>query len=271
MSALTRPVRSYPLVAFAVLACLFGWLFFIAAALGAAVAPTGNPLGPIIAAALVAACLGREELRAWGRQLATFRCPFRWYALAFAAPIAILVASVLANAAFGAPLPTAAQLAGWTELPLTFVVFLVVIGIGEEAGWTAFAAPRLLGRHPFLMAWVILSAMRIVWHLPLMISGELPLVLGIAGNAAFQFLLLWVFLRSGGVWWLAAIWHATLNTVGSEFLFLMVAGADRARLGVLMSAGYVLLAALIYLVDRRRLAADGLTRLQPAAKLPIAD
>ena len=35
-------------------------------------------------------------------------------------------------------------------LPATFVVMLVMVGIGEEAGWTAFAAPLLLRRHGIL-------------------------------------------------------------------------------------------------------------------------
>ena len=56
--------------------------------------------------------------------------------------------------------------------PVIFVVNLVLIGIGEEAGWTAFAAPLLLRRHGLLGAWAILAALRILWHLPLMLTGS---------------------------------------------------------------------------------------------------
>jgi hypothetical protein len=103
-----------------------------------------------------------------------------------------------------------------------------------------------------MSAWAILSAIRVFWHLPLMLTGELPWVLGVVGNVAFQFLLLWVFVRTG-VWLLAGIWHAVLNTVSGNFVFPMVQGADQVRLGVLMSVAYVLVAAVVYRADHSRL------------------
>jgi len=47
--------------------------------------------------------------------------------------------------------------------------------------------------------------------------------------------------------------HAVLNTVGAHFFFRMVQGEDQARLGLLMTIVYVLVAAAVLLVDRRRL------------------
>jgi membrane protease YdiL (CAAX protease family) len=224
-------------------------MFIIAAALRGGDASGQFPLGPIIAAAIVAAGLGRAGLRQWGRRLATLRAAPRWYLVAFLAPVAILVAAVLANSAFGAPLPTADQLAGWTALGPTFVGMLIGIGIGEEAGWTAFAAPILLERHGLIKAWLVLAAIRTIWHLPLLIQGDLSLTLGIGGNFAFQFLVLWLFQRTD-VWFLAAIWHAVLNTVGGNFVFRMVDGPDQARLGTLMVAGYWLLVIAVLALDR---------------------
>jgi len=252
MTALVRPIRAYPLICFFILACLFGWVTFIAWALGADVTPDGNPLGPLVAAAIVAASLGRAGLKEWGRWLRTFRAGLRWYVLALVAPIAIIMAVVLANTAFGAPLPTSPQLAAWVDIPGTFLVFLILVGLGEETGWTAFVTPRLLRRHPFITAWLILSAMRVIWHLPLMLHGDLSWALGIGGNIAFQFLMLWLFQRTR-VWFLAAIWHAMLNATSGKFFFQMVQGEDQARLGLLMTAGYILVAAVVLLVDRRNL------------------
>lgn len=85
-----------------------------------------------------------------------------------------------------------------------------------------------------MTTWVILSAIRVFWHLPLMLTGQLSWMLGIVGNIAFHFLMLWIFLRTG-VWVLAGIWHAVLNTVSGSFFFQMVQGANQARHGVLMS------------------------------------
>lgn len=55
MNTILRPVRSYPIVFFTILACLFGWVYFIAYAFGADIIPDGMPLGPIIATVIVSA------------------------------------------------------------------------------------------------------------------------------------------------------------------------------------------------------------------------
>ena len=75
----------------------------------------------------------------------------------------------------------------------------------------------------------MLAAIRVLWHLPLMLSGSLPWVLGVGGNIAFQLLMMWMFVRTGGAWFLAAIWHSTLNALGGLFFFQMVEGPDKAQ------------------------------------------
>ena len=251
-----------PLAFFVILACLLGWMPYIFSALGAADiaaalgdngSPTNLPFGPLVAAAIVSAFLGRAGLKNWWRRLTTFRAAPGWYILAFVAPVVIVSAAVLANSALGAPLPTASQLSKWTDLPGLFVVYLIFVGIGEEAAWTAFAAPLVLSRHKFINAWLILAAIRVFWHLPLMITGQLPWTMGIGGNIAFQFLMLWLFRRSSGVWLLAAVWHAMLNATSGGFFFQMVQGPDQARLGLLFTAAYVLVAAAVYLFDHSNL------------------
>lgn len=244
-------VRRFPIISFVVLACLLGWLRYIAAFFGLGSNPVNLPLAPLAAALVVTACQGRTELRTWGRKLRSWRAAPKWYLLAVLAPAAVHVINVLVNHALGAPLPTLAQLAGLPGVLASFVVLLVLIGVGEEAGWMAFAAPILLRRHRLLVAWVLASAMRILWHLPLMLSGNLPWVLGIVGNAAFTMVLLQVFTASGGRWTLTAAWHASLNVFGGGFFFLMVTGQDNARLGYLLTAAYAVVAAVTYFAGGR--------------------
>ncbi len=248
----TRLVRTYPISSFAALACLFGWGIYIAAALGFGSDPDNMPLGPALAALVVASCQGREQLKAWGRRLRQWRVAPKWYALAILVPITIHVVDVLVNHLFGAALPTLAQLSHWPEIPVTFAAMLLLVGIGEEAGWTAFAAPILLRRHGILGAWLVLSVVRIAWHLPLMLNGEMPWVVGIVGNAAFEMIVLQLFVATGGRWCLAAVWHATLNAFGGAFFFTMVTGADQDRLGLLLSGAYALVAVLAVVLARRR-------------------
>jgi len=253
MIAILRPIRNYPIVAFAILACLIGWVQIIAYAFGAKIVPDAIPLGPIVAAFIVAACLGRDELKEWGRRLITFRAGIGWYALAFIAPIVIITIVALANYALGATPPTDSQLAIWTDLPGAFIFLLIFVGIGEEAGWTAFAAPMLLRHNSFMKSWLILSAMRVLWHIPLMLTGDLPWVLGTFGNIAFQFLILWIFQRSNQGWFLAVLSHAILDTVGGNFFFRLLDGTDQAHLAILMSTGFAIIALTVYFLDRRGL------------------
>jgi hypothetical protein len=182
-------------------------------------------------------------------------------------PIIIITVAPLFNYALGATLPTPSQIAIWTELPGTFVFFLIFVGIGEEAGWTAFAAPLLLRQNYFIKTWLILSAIRVLWHVPLMVSGDLSWVLGIGGNIAFQFLVLWLFLRADQCWFPAAIWHAVLNTFGGKFFFQLVQGNDEALLGMLMTAGYVIVAIAVFLFDRRGL--DRIKKVNQQDQQPV--
>jgi membrane protease YdiL (CAAX protease family) len=251
-----RPIRTYPLTTFGILACLFGWMFGIASVFRGNPAPNQFPLGPLIAAAVVSLCLGRAGLTAWWRNLRIVWVAPRWWLLAVLAPTGLIIVAVLANAAMGAPLPTGEQLAGWTNLPGEILGVFLMIGIGEEAGWTAFASPRLLARYRFLIAFAIIATIRVIWHIPLMVNGDLPPLIGIVANAGFQFLVLWAFLRSGGGWLLAAIWHTMQNTVGGLFFFRMVEGADRARLGVFLTVVYWLAVGAVLLIDRKLLRSE---------------
>ncbi len=256
MTTPAQLVRRHPISAFAVLACFFGWLPYELAAVGVGSNPENFPLGPVIAALVVTSCQGREALFAWGRSLRRWAASPWLYALAFVAPALLQVAIVLVNHSLGAPLPTAAQLGAWPEVPVTFLAMLVLVGLGEEAGWTAFAAPVLLRRFGLLGAFGVLAPLRIFWHLPLIVTGDMPLVVGILGNAGFQLVVLVMLQHRRGSWTLAAVWHAVLNAFGNAFFFSMVAGDDRDRLNLLLGLEYALvgLAALglMHLAGRRQ-------------------
>ena len=244
-------IRRYPLTAFVVLACLFGWSIWIGIFLSGGSGGGNLPLAPLMAVLVVAHCQGRDAFREWWRRFRSWRAAPRWYLLALLGPIVLHVLIVLVNGGLGAPLPTSGQLGDWWQVPGMFVVLLVLIGIGEEAGWTAFLAPILLRRHSALTACAIASAVRIAWHIPLMISGELPLALGIVGNASFTVVLMALLVVPGGNWSLAAVWHSMLNAAGVGFFFTMVSGADNSRLSLLMTVEYAVVGVFAYGVLRR--------------------
>lgn len=254
MSSPCHLIRRYPISAFALLACLFGWSVYGLAAVGVGTNPENMPLGPALAALVVTSCQGREALRAWGRSLRSWAASPWLYLLAVGAPIFLHVSIVLVNHLLGAPLPTGAQLGAWPEVPVTFLAMLVLVGLGEEAGWTAFAAPILLRRFGLLGAFAVLAPLRILWHMPLVITGHMPLAIAVLANAGFQLIVLLMLQHRRGSWTLAAVWHATVNAFGAPFFFSMVTGPDRDRLDLLLGLVYALagaLALLAHLVTRR--------------------
>jgi membrane protease YdiL (CAAX protease family) len=255
-----RIVRRFPLLTYLVLACLFGWSPYIITFLAGGSGAENLPLGPLAATLIVVSCQGREQLRSWGRRLRSWRAAPSWYVLAVVAPVGMMLVMVVTNHGLGAPLPTSGQLADWTLVPLNFLGMLILVGIGEEAGWALFAAPILLRRHGILVAWVLASAMRIFWHLPLMLGGDLSWLLGTVGNAAFSMVMLLLLLASDGRWTLVAVWHAALNATSGLFFFTMVSGADRDRLDLLFTGGYSIVAVAAYLAWSRHLTMrDGTT------------
>lgn len=68
-----RITRSYPLIAFILLACLFGWAIWIGIFLAGGTGGGNLPIAPIIAALIVASCQGRDELRVWAGRLRSWR------------------------------------------------------------------------------------------------------------------------------------------------------------------------------------------------------
>lgn len=265
-----RLVRRFPLVSFVVLACAFGWSPFAIAYLSGGSGAANFPLAPLFATLVVVSCQGRGELKAFERRLRSWGAAPRWYLLAVLAPVGFQLLIVAINHGLGAPLPTSAQLADWPQVLVTFVTMLIFVGIGEESGWTAFAGSVLLRRHGVLVALVLASAMRIFWHLPMMISGDLPWVLGTVGNAGFTALMLLLLMASDGRWTLVAVWHAALNATGGFFFFKMVEGQDNVRLDFLLAAVYAVAAVSAYLAGGRHLTLREHTRSRGAASTGAA-
>lgn len=248
---LVSVVRRRPLAAFAVLACAFGWLPYLLSWLGLVGAAENSPLGPALAAGVVVCCQGRDDRRRWSRAVRGWRMPWHWYAVAVAGPVVLNLVVLLVAALLGTPLPSADEWMEITGVLTGFAVMLVLVGVGEEAGWSAYAAPVLLRRYGLLGAWAVLGSLRTVWHLPLMLDGELSWALGIVGNLGFQLVLLWL-LQAGARWTAPAAWHAAQNAFGGMFLFQTVTGADRDRLDLVLAGAYAVVAALLVVLEVSR-------------------
>ena len=241
-------IARHPLLCFSVLTLVLSWLPVIPYALGAFPAPM-LPCGPFLAAIITAAIVGgRKGLRSYFRRLIQWRTGVGWYALALVAPVVGWALVAYVNVVLGAAPPQSAQLAGWSTIITTTLIFLInpLTGAWEEPGWRGYALPQLLRRHSALAGSAVLGVMWALWHLPMFVAGLIPW-----WNAALVFALTFVFtsiyLRTGGSVPIAFLLHAAVNGAGAFFVALF-AGDDLVRmywLAAVLCAVIALLAVVV--------------------------
>jgi membrane protease YdiL (CAAX protease family) len=209
-------VRSHPLAVFVVLACAFSW---------ALIPVLGLPLGsgPFLAAVVVLLLTeGRPGVLALLRRMVQWRISWKWYALAVSLPTVAALIAAAGTVALGAPTPTSAELATWTDIVPFFLFALLVpmLGPWEEPGFRGYALSRLRRTRSPLVAGLLVGVIAAFWHLPLFLTGDIPpadIVLVLAAAVVFA-ALVW---GSGGSVLIAMVMHATSNAVSGEFISQM--------------------------------------------------
>jgi membrane protease YdiL (CAAX protease family) len=226
MTAVRQLARRHPLATYVVLAYTISWSCWLPLVLRGSIVRQGDGwptdllglMGPAMAAAITLALTGgRPALSDWGRRIVRVRLP-RWCYLFVVLTLVLGFGTELIRS--GHVLP--AGVSAYTGAPdlglaLTFVLALVVNGIGEEAGWRGFLADRLLERHGLLRtaSWVALAWAG--WHLPLFFVVDSFRGLGFAvigwmfGLYAGSVVLTWLYAAGGRSIFLVALWHTAFN------------------------------------------------------------
>jgi hypothetical protein len=239
MGSSTEFVRRHPLAAFVVLAYALSWTLV----------PFGGLLGcgPFLAALAVLGMLeGRAGISALVRRMLQWRFGCGWYAAAVLLPSGVAVLAAVLTVALGAPEPTGAQLSSWTEIPFSFFLFLLVplFGPWEEPGFRGFALSRLREQHSSLAAALLVGVVHVGFHIPLFLTGDIPLsdaVFVMAASVVFA----WLVIGSGGSVLVAMVMHAANNAVSGEFVSPLFAGADAERLGWIRALLWCVVALLV--------------------------
>ena len=248
-------VNRYPLIAFFVLAYSLTWL----SVLGVNTIYAGTTLtfllalpflllspGPLYAAVIVTALTsGKVGVKTLLRKFTQWRVGWRWYAVALLLAPAIGVTAVYLNVLLGAHNPTVALLGSLPSLLLVFAIRLVDPTNGpmmEELGWRGYALPQLQERHSALTANLILGVVVAGWHLPFVLSGDLP-VFALLGTVAATILFGWIFNNTQGRVLLTLIAHAADGLIRTGNLGW--AEADSTRYLVLLVAVWCVTALLV--------------------------
>jgi hypothetical protein len=221
-------VQRYPLIMFFVLAYAFSWGNFLLTRAQPNF-PFLYPFGPLLAALITAAVTsGLDGLKDLLNRCLRWRVGLRWYAAALLVPAAIGLAAVYLSVLLGGPAPTATKLGPWYNLFLMFPMALVDAPLGEETGWRGFALPRFSASRSPLSNTLILGALVVGWHVPLVISEPALAVPYLIAGIASAILTNWVYYNTRESALLAMLYHTSANTVGIYFSPMLSSG-DRVR------------------------------------------
>jgi membrane protease YdiL (CAAX protease family) len=251
MSAIAAWTRQYRLIAFFGLTLVLSWWSWPFYAVG--IAPTPFfAWGPLIAALVV---IGLTEGRAGYRDLLSrltrWRVGWSWWVVALATPLVVLAVAATANVTFwDAPVPDLASMA-WADIGLLFALRFVnpLDGpLGEEPGLRGYALPQLQRRWSALRSGCILGAFAALWHLPIVVVGELPPI-AIVVTFAITLVYVWLFNHTGGSVLMVLVFHVAQGTV--SYAALGFTGADADRMDWLTGALWCVLAIGLVALDRR--------------------
>lgn len=149
-----------------------------------------------------------------------WRAPLRWWLAALLLPagwmmlgvlIAWMTGASIESASGGLPLPV------WGLFVLRSILFtLLVVAVGEEAGWRGWMLPELQKRFSPLASTVLIGIVWGLWHYPLFVNGQYPedpqMVIAKVGVCVLLGILFtWLYNRSGGNLLLAVVLHTALN------------------------------------------------------------
>ena len=189
--------------------------------------------GPSIASlGLTLGFRGAAGLRDLVGRLVRWRVGARWYGALLIAPLALLLSLGILSLGSSTWLP--AIVSGAAPAPVIATALVAGLGAGffEELGWTGFATPRLLQRHRWPRAGLLLGLLWAAWHgLPDYWGGIafgslwiLHLLEWFVALAAFRMLMTWVYSRTGSLL-LGILLHASFT--GSQVLLWPRANAGQ--------------------------------------------
>jgi hypothetical protein len=241
-----RFVSAHPMVTFILLAYAVSWM---------TIPILGDPIGtgPFVAAIVVLSLTqGRVGVRSLLRQMIQWRVNWRWYAFAILLPTIAAISSAMIAIALGADSPGPDQVATWVEIPINFVLFLLIPlwGPWEEPGFRGFALMHLNRTRAVVIAALIVGVIQVFWHTPLFFTGEIPasdIVWIMAASIPLAFLVV----RSGGSVLLAMVMHATNNVVSGEYVTSLFSGDDIVLQGWVRASMWVAIAIVVVLVAGR--------------------
>jgi len=187
---------------------------------------------------------GRNGLKIYFSRIVRWRVGIQWYAVALLLPLLLRLVAFGLNIVSGAKILPDIQWPSFGDLLADFLIILLVIALGEEPGFRGFALPRLMAGRTALMASLILGVLHTIWHAPVFITGDDPLITTTLIIISGAILNTWLFNNTNGSVFMAMFLHASVNLWGDVFRPVF-SEADSMRQEVWLAVAFVAMAILL--------------------------
>ena len=213
--------------------------------------------GPSLAGiAVVFLFAGREVLRNWLMRCVNWRIGWRWYAVAFFLPPAIMLLALAIHAALGGAVPTSPAIGHIPLAIANFGLVLLVGGpLGEEFGWRGYALPVLTAKLGWRSASLIIGVIWGLWHLPLFFmastpQAHMPILWFIVSTIAQSVMFAWVFRHTGESIVPALVMHTSINA-WTNIIPIIPAGSDTQPFAIMIGIQTLIAIVLLLRADLR--------------------
>lgn len=177
--------------------------------------------GPTVAGIIVTYWFqGKRGLRDLLNQLLRFRLSGKWYILAIAIPIGLVLASLGIGFVFSGFQPVQFNFLVPLSLFIPFLLYMIIFtGLAEEVGWRGYALPELQKKYTSEKASWILGIAWGLWHLP--VNLMVPFL---SGNLQIPYVVMILLALTLGIvgWTIVLTWF--YNNTKSLFLIIFIHG-----------------------------------------------
>jgi hypothetical protein len=214
--------------------------------------------GPSLAGIAVVLLLsGRGGFRNWLTRCLNWRINWRWYAVAFFLPPAIMLLAIVIHAASGGTVPTSPAIGHIPLAIANFGLVLLVGGpLGEEFGWRSYALPALTAKLGWRSASLIIGLIWGLWHLPLFFmastpQAHMPMPWFISSTMAQSVIFTWLFRHSGQSIVPALVMHTSINA-WINIIPIIPAGSDTQPFAIMIGIQTLIATVLLLRADLAR-------------------
>ncbi len=214
-----------PILSFVIVTFLYSWTLWLLMILSSkGMLPFRFPtnflgsFGPAIGAiTIILISEGKRGLKELVRKIFLLQTNIWNYLFALLFIVAATLISLLIFLIFNNSELEFGRIDSWVNPVLYFIIILFVGGpLGEELGWRGFLQPQLHKRFNPFVASLIISAIWILWHLPLFWLEGAAQKGGSILNftilvVCMSFLFTWLYLRTNGSLMLALLFHTSVN------------------------------------------------------------